>query len=119
MKAGTIQLDYLKKISNGNQSFVQQMVRSFAESVEESVAEIETKLARGDRKGIGESAHKLKFSLGVMGVTALNETVAFLENQGKQMESPAPRTAYDQTVSGFIIDMKSLKHQAEEILSKG
>lgn len=108
----TIDLSYLNRVGNGNPEFVQTMLRSFAESVTESCSEIESHLLRGDRKSIGEVVHKLKFALGVVGVTALKETVAFLEDQGKGVSDPAPEEEYARVVSLFLKGVSDLSAEA-------
>lgn len=108
----TIDLSYLNRVGNGNPEFVQTMLRSFAESVTESCAEIKSHLLCDDRKAIGEVAHKLKFALGVVGVTALRETVHFLEDQGKGVGDPAPEEEYARVVSLFLKSVTDLGAEA-------
>lgn len=108
-----IDLAYLNRVGNGNQVFVQTMLRSFVESVQDICAEMEGLLVAGDRKGIGEAAHKLKFAMGVVGVTALKDTVAFLENQGKGVDEPAPDEEYAEKLIRFIADLRYLAGKVE------
>jgi HPt (histidine-containing phosphotransfer) domain-containing protein len=110
-----IDLAYLDRVGNGNQVFVQTMLNSFVESVEEICLEVDQLLLAGDRKGIGEAAHKLKFALGVVGVTALKDTVATLENQGKNKEESLSEPVYTRIVTLFIQDMRRLR---EEVLKR-
>ncbi len=110
-----IDLAYLNRIGNGNNVFIQTMLTSFVESVDEICIEMNRMLAAGDRKGIGEAAHKLKFALGVVGVTALKDTVATLENQGKNKEEPLPELTYNPIVNRFIRDIRGLR---EEVMKR-
>ena len=109
-----IDLSYLNRVGNGNPGFVQTMLRSFAESVDESCTEMKEMLKNRDRKAIGEVAHKLKFALGVVGVTTLKDTVAFLEAQGKGVGEPASDEEYAQVVKTFVEAMRQLKTEASK-----
>ena len=109
-----IDLSYLNRVGNGNPGFVQTMLRSFAESVDESCTDMKEMLKNRDRKAIGEVAHKLKFALGVVGVTALKDTVAFLEAQGKGVGEPASDEEYAQVVKTFVEAMRQLKTEASK-----
>ncbi len=111
----TIHLDYLDRVAKGNQAFIQTMLRSFVDSVGEISSEIELMLDGGDRRGIGLAAHKVKFALDVVGVTALKEVVSFLEDQGKGIGEPAADTDYTLTVQCFIKDMRGLRERVKEM----
>jgi len=109
-----IDLSYLNRVGNGNPGFVQTMLQSFAESVDESCTEMKGMLKNRDRKAIGEVAHKLKFALGVVGVTTLKDTVAFLEAQGKGVGEPTSDEEYAQVVKTFVEAMRQLKTEASK-----
>jgi len=109
-----IDLSYLNRVGNGNPGFVQTMLQSFAESVDESCTEMNEMLKNRDRKAIGEVAHKLKFALGVVGVTTLKDTVVFLEAQGKGVVEPASDEEYAQVVKTFVEAMRQLKTEASK-----
>jgi signal transduction histidine kinase/HPt (histidine-containing phosphotransfer) domain-containing protein/ActR/RegA family two-component response regulator len=109
-----IDLSYLNRVGNGNPGFVQTMLQSFAESVDESCTEMKEMLKNRDRKAIGEVAHKLKFALGVVGVTTLKDTVAFLEAQGKGVGEPTSDEEYAQVVKTFVEAMRQLKTEASK-----
>jgi signal transduction histidine kinase/HPt (histidine-containing phosphotransfer) domain-containing protein/ActR/RegA family two-component response regulator len=110
-----IDLSYLNRVGNGNPGFVQTMLQSFAESVDESCTEMKEMLKNCDRKAIGEVAHKLKFALGVVGVTTLKDTVAFLEAQGKEgVGEPTSDEEYAQVVKTFVEAMRQLKTEASK-----
>ncbi len=111
-----IDLSYLNQVGHGNPTFIQTMLRSFIDSVAEVTADMRMALEKGDRKSIGEAAHKLKFALGVVGVTALRDTVAFLEEQGRDMGEPAPEARYREEVSEFIQHLLGLRNIATEHL---
>jgi len=107
-----IDIAYLNRVGNGNPAFIKTMLKSFIESVDEITIEMEQMVAKGDRKSIGEAAHKLKFALGVVGVTALKKGVAFLEDQGKGYSEAAVDQEYTRVASGFIRDLRRLKEEA-------
>ncbi len=112
-----IDLSYLNRVGHGNPAFIQTMLRSFVDSVNEVCADMRMALEKGDRKSIGEAAHKLKFALGVVGVTALKDTVAFLEEQGRGTEEAAPEVNYRLQVNEFILQLEGLRATATEHLA--
>lgn len=107
-----IDLSYLNRVGNQNPEFIQTMLRSFAHSVAECCVELRDSLPTGDRRAIGAVAHKLKFALGVVGVTALNESVAFLENQGKDLNESASAEEYRRVVDQFVQELEGLSAMA-------
>ena len=111
-----IDLSYLRRVGNGNPMFIKTILNSFVESADEISAEMERMLVLNDRKGIGEAVHKVKFALGVVGVTVLKDVVAFMEGHGKGSVELAEGQAYKQAVSGFIRDLRRLKEQAKSMV---
>lgn len=107
-----IDLSYLNQVGNQNPDFTQSMLRSFANSVAECCVELRDFLQKGDRQAIGTVAHKLKFALGVVGVTALQDAVAFLENQGKRLTESASEEEYIRVVNQFVREMEGLREMA-------
>lgn len=107
-----IDLSYLNRVGNGNPAFVTTMLVSFVDSVTEADEEISAALLRGDRKSISETAHKLKFALEVVGVTALRETVAFLDDQGKGSAEPVGDRPYETVAREFLSMLRVLSKKA-------
>lgn len=111
-----IDLSYLNRVGHGNPAFIQTMFHSFVDSVKAAAADMLTALDVDDRKSIGEAAHKLKFALGVVGVTALKDTVAFLEGQGKAEGSVVEWAAYRHAVIRFVGQLDFLQKETIKLL---
>ena len=78
-----IDLTYLKKVGNDNLSFIAMMIASFLRNADELQRRLSVALDTTDIQGIGEIAHQLKFSLGVLGIGALDEKLNWLQHQAQ------------------------------------
>lgn len=74
-----IDLTYLLKIGKQRKGFVTMMLESFRDTASEICIDMEASLDKKEWQQIGQLVHKLKFSLGVIGVHALEEEVAWIE----------------------------------------
>jgi PAS domain S-box-containing protein len=79
-------LTYLRKMSNNDESFVQEMVGSFIEKTPEIITQINTAFKDGDLKEVGAMAHKLKPNLAFMGIESLKKLIQELETKAKNGE---------------------------------
>jgi len=82
-KKTIIDLSYLRKMSNNDEAFVQEMVSSFIEKTPELLTQIN--LAKEDKKWmeVSDLAHKLKPNLSFMGMDSLKNLVLEIENNAK------------------------------------
>lgn len=76
-----IDLSYLKQIGNDNASFISMMLTSFLQNADQLQQRLSMALDETDIKAIGQIAHQLKFSAGVLGVKALDEKLSWLQEQ--------------------------------------
>jgi PAS domain S-box-containing protein len=76
-------LSYLRKMSNNDESFVQEMVSSFVEKTPEIISQIKQATKEKDWSQVGSLAHKLKPNLAFMGVDSLKELILEIEKNGK------------------------------------
>jgi CheY-like chemotaxis protein len=76
-------LTYLRKMSNNDESFVQEMVTSFIEKTPEIITQIGQATKDKDWSQVGSLAHKLKPNLAFMGVDTLKKLVEKIEHDGK------------------------------------
>jgi CheY-like chemotaxis protein len=76
-----IDLTYLKKIGNNNLSFITMMLTSFLQNASQLQQRLSMAVDATDIKAIGEIAHQLKFSIGVLGVKALDEKLCWLQQE--------------------------------------
>ncbi|MFM8711388.1 MAG: response regulator [Sphingomonadales bacterium] len=76
-----IDLTYLLNVGNNNPSFIAMMLASFLRNTDQLQQRLTVAVDTTDLKMIGEIAHQLKFSLGVLGVKALDEKLGWLQQQ--------------------------------------
>ncbi|MFM8806820.1 MAG: response regulator [Sphingomonadales bacterium] len=76
-----IDLTYLKNIGNNDPSFIAMMLSSFLQNANQLQQRLSVAVDATDIKSIGEIAHQLKFSLGVLGVKAVEEKLGWLQQQ--------------------------------------
>ncbi len=79
-----IDLSYLRSISNNNQEFITQMIRSFLDHAPTYIQEMKTTCHQNDWSGLAMSTHKLKPSATYMGIDQLLDVILQIENQVKQ-----------------------------------
>ncbi|MGI9544542.1 MAG: Hpt domain-containing protein [Cyclobacteriaceae bacterium] len=78
-----IDLSYLRKISNNNQTFIKEMIESFLECAPEYLAELETFTKQEDWLNVQMTAHKLKPSATYLGLPLLLELILSVERAVK------------------------------------
>jgi HPt (histidine-containing phosphotransfer) domain-containing protein len=76
-----IDLAYLKNIGNNDPSFIGMMLSSFLQNASQLQQRLSIAVDATDVKVIGEIAHQLKFSTGVLGVKALDEKLSWLQQE--------------------------------------
>ena len=76
-------LSSLRSISRGNEIFVVKMVNMFITQTPSQISEMQAKFNRGDFKGMGAIAHKIKPSIDNMGIASLKNTIRKIEQIGK------------------------------------
>lgn len=79
-----IDLAYLKKVSNDNQKFMDDMLIAFLESIPKSIHEIITYTNENDWLSLSRSVHKLKPSLTLIGMHKTKERAMELEDLANQ-----------------------------------
>jgi len=83
----SIDLTYLKNISNDNQKFIDEMLKAFIQSIPKSIEEIKTNLAAKDWVALARAVHKLKPSLTLIGLHSTREKAMMLEEVCKQQKN--------------------------------
>lgn len=76
-----IDLSYLKNIGNNSHSFITMMLASFLQNAEQLQKRLAMALDTTDIKVIGEIAHQLRFSVGVLGIKVLDEKLNWLQQE--------------------------------------
>lgn len=72
-------LAYLEEISNNDESFMLDMIKTFVENTPESLAEMDLFLSQQDFKQLGKTAHRFAPNLAFMGVEIINTDLDLLE----------------------------------------
>jgi len=73
----------IKKISRGNEGFVQKMLRMFIEQVPVHLAEMKEHFKNNELITVGEIAHRIKPTIDNMGIVSSKETIREIEKIGK------------------------------------
>jgi len=76
-------LDYLKKLSNNDDQFIRELVKSFIEKTPQLLDEMQVSLSKKDWTQVGLLAHKLKPNLAFMGIDSLKQLTLDVEHNGK------------------------------------
>ncbi|MEN0004328.1 MAG: ATP-binding protein [Bacteroidota bacterium] len=79
----TLDLSYLKEISHGDESFVQDMIQTFLEEAPSILDHLQLALQAKDKDRIYQNAHRLKPNLLMLGMANQEELAAQIEQQTK------------------------------------
>jgi PAS domain S-box-containing protein len=82
-----IDLSYLKKVSGGNQEFINDMINTFIDAMPKAIDEIRANVNSKEWDGLARSVHKIKPSLTMMGLTRARDTGALIEESAKERNS--------------------------------
>jgi two-component system, sensor histidine kinase len=73
----------ISKISRGNETFVQKMLKMFVDQVPKHMEEMKEKYAAKELISVGEIAHRIKPTIDNMGIVASKNTIREIEKIGK------------------------------------
>ena len=93
-------LKQLKKLADGDDDFVKEMIELFVENAPINLDEIKASLDNKDYNSIGYLAHKIKPSLDLMGLSNLKKDIIKLEELSQYGED------YDK-ISKIIVNLDS------------
>jgi len=82
-------LSYLKKVSNNNEEFIQEMVQTFIQTIPDSLDQLEDSVNKADWLRTSRLVHQIKPSLTLMGIHTLKDTAVILEEEFKTEEIPS------------------------------
>ncbi|MEQ1587446.1 MAG: ATP-binding protein [Cyclobacteriaceae bacterium] len=97
-----IDLSYLKKVSNNNGQFIQEIVASFLESMPNTVEEIKTQLAQKNWEQLSRVVHKIKPTITLMGIHHLKDKIVLLEQESKNGQNENTIQELAEEVSLFL-----------------
>ncbi|MGB0391263.1 MAG: Hpt domain-containing protein [Salibacteraceae bacterium] len=91
LKNGTtksfVSFSQIKKIANGDEEFVKDLVDTFLEDFPEYIDGLKESLNKTNLLKIGFYAHKLKAPLNMFGVNELNAEITYLDNLGQEIST--------------------------------
>ena len=76
-------LSHLRKMSNNDETFMQDMITAFCEKTPSLLSQIEAASGAGKWEEVGALAHKLKPNLAFMGISSLKDPILDIEHSGK------------------------------------
>jgi len=79
----TVDLSYLRKVSNNNEQFIKEIVSAFLESMPATVSDIKTQLVKKDWDQLSRVVHKIKPTITLMGIHHLKDKIILLEKETK------------------------------------
>ncbi|MBX2946930.1 MAG: response regulator [Cyclobacteriaceae bacterium] len=82
-------LSYLKKVSNNNKAFIDEMVQTFIQTIPGSLDQIEETFQQADWLKTSRLVHQIKPSLTLLGIHALKDTAVILEEAFKTEPEPS------------------------------
>lgn len=81
-----INMATLQDMADGNTEFIDEMINMFLEDTPDCLAKIEVALTEGDHDTIQRISHKMKPSMGFMGMPKLEATIAEMERKAEGKE---------------------------------
>jgi len=97
-----VDLSYLRKMSNNNQDFIDEIIGTFLESMPTNISEIAQNATAGNWEQVAKVVHKIKPTITLMGIHSLKDKVVLLEQEAKHNPSSAQTTTLAQEVSASL-----------------
>jgi CheY-like chemotaxis protein len=83
-KSSAYNLEYLRSVSGNNEEFIREMITTFTQTIPPILKEIEEATDQLDWSRVSKLSHKIKPSFTLMGMSALRNTVATIEEYGRE-----------------------------------
>ncbi len=77
-------LGYLHSVSDNNHEFIQEMIRTFVQSIPPVLKEMDASLSQKDWEKLSRLAHQIKPSFTLLGIDALRKTIFYIEENAHQ-----------------------------------
>ncbi|MCW5912188.1 MAG: response regulator [Cyclobacteriaceae bacterium] len=108
-----VDLSYLRKMSNNNQDFINEIIGTFLDSMPNSISEINQNSSSGNWEQVAKIVHKIKPTITLMGIHSLKDKIALLENEAKTNPgSQQSKTLADDVSSTLSRVIESLRVKA-------
>jgi PAS domain S-box-containing protein len=83
-KSSAYNLEYLRSVSGNNEEFIREMITTFTQTIPPILKEIEEATNQMDWSRVSKLSHKIKPSFTLMGMSAMRNTVATIEEYGRE-----------------------------------
>jgi len=97
-----VDLSYLRKMSNNNQDFIDEIIGTFLESMPGNINEITQSAASGNWEQVAKIVHKIKPTITLMGIHSLKDKIVTLEQEAKNNPGSPQATTLAQEVSASL-----------------
>lgn len=77
-------LSYLRSISGNDQAFIRDMMQTFVDTMPSIIEQMGSAAADDDLEKLSKLAHQIKPSFSLLGISALQATILFIEENSKQ-----------------------------------
>ena len=77
---GVVDLSYLNELAEGNEDFIQRMIKAFLAQTPQLIAQMKDGAKNGNWQEVRAAAHKMKPSMDFIGIHSLKTVVAEIEN---------------------------------------
>lgn len=98
----TLDLTFLKEISDGDQSFINDVLHTFLDEMPKDMAQLNQAITEQDIVMIGRMAHKTKSTLQTLGLFELKELALNIEQLAKTTPSDPSIVPLSQKFMGHI-----------------
>lgn len=82
-----LNLQYLNELMDGNTEIIHEVLKLFKAEVPKDIERLKQTLAEGNFDQLGKIAHKLKSSVGNLGLSVLKDEFYFIEQSGKNNQN--------------------------------
>ncbi|QEK50660.1 Hpt domain-containing protein [Pedobacter aquae] len=114
-----IDLSYLREVASENTEFMVEMIDIFLDQTPGYLSSLNDAIESKNWQKIAESAHKIKPTLGFMGIESARETMAEIElNASKQEDFENIVLKYNQMQEVFKTIFIKLEEKKQELLAQ-
>jgi PAS domain S-box-containing protein len=79
-------LNYLIKVSDNNKEFINEMIKTFIQTIPQVLGEMEVCLDERNWEKLSKLAHQIKPTYTLLGLDAIRESLLYIEHEGKKQE---------------------------------
>ena len=109
-------INYLKQVSGGDTGIMRKAISKFLETTPDMIHQLDTQLKTQDFDQLAKTAHKLKSSVGLMGMDELQQTMQNIEFVAKSKERlDVLPVLVNRTRKMLIHSLTELEHEMETL----